>query len=179
MRSAPGRWPKRERSRSWPRGALTLKIREDGRGINAVDLVAAGDNGDGHRKVLGVTVTTSETKEAWNVFFADLVARGLTGFRPVTSDAHRGLVEATAANLGVPPSKASCCATRSTSGPSSSCAGWCTRSSRRTPRTAFAQACRNGRARRDGSVEFGTRSCNPWSREARSVSVAAEWYRAR
>jgi transposase-like protein len=48
---------------------------------------------------LGVTVTTSETEEAWNVFFADLVARGLHGVKLVTSDAHRGLVEAIAANL--------------------------------------------------------------------------------
>jgi len=36
---------------------------------------------------------------AWNVFFADLVARGLTGVKLVTSDAHAGLVEAIAANL--------------------------------------------------------------------------------
>ena len=79
--------------------ALTMKVREDGRVINAVVLVATGVNADGHREVLGCKVTTSETKEAWNVFFADLVARGLTGVRLVTSDAHRGLVEATAANL--------------------------------------------------------------------------------
>jgi transposase-like protein len=79
--------------------ALTMKVREDGRVINAVVLVATGVNGDGHREVLGVKVTTSETKEAWNVFFADLVARGLSGVRLITSDAHAGLVEATAANL--------------------------------------------------------------------------------
>ncbi|GEA82704.1 transposase-like protein [Cellulomonas uda] len=79
--------------------ALTMKVREAGRVINAVVLVATGVNGDGHREVLGCTVTTAETKEAWNVFFADLVARGLAGVRLVTSDAHRGLVEAIAANL--------------------------------------------------------------------------------
>ena len=79
--------------------ALTMKVREDGRVINAVVLVATGVNVDGHREVLGCKVTTAETKEAWNVFFADLVARGLAGVRLVTSDAHRGLVEATAANL--------------------------------------------------------------------------------
>ncbi len=79
--------------------ALTMKVREAGRVINAVVLVATGVNGDGHREVLGCTVTTSETREAWNVFFADLVARGLTGVRLITSDAHRGLVEASAANL--------------------------------------------------------------------------------
>jgi len=79
--------------------ALTMKVREGGRVVNAVVLVATGVNGDGHREVLGVKVATSETKEAWNAFFADLVARGLTGVRLVTSDAHAGLVEAIAANL--------------------------------------------------------------------------------
>jgi putative transposase len=79
--------------------ALTMKVREDGRVVNAVVLVATGVNADGHREVLGVKVATSETGPAWNTFFADLVARGLHGVRLVTSDAHRGLVEATAANL--------------------------------------------------------------------------------
>lgn len=79
--------------------ALTMKVREGGRVINAAVLVATGVNGDGHREVLGVKVATAETKEAWNVFFADLVARGLTGVKLVTSDAHAGLVEAIAANL--------------------------------------------------------------------------------
>jgi transposase-like protein len=71
--------------------ALTMKVRENGRVVNAVVLVATGVNGDGHREVLGVKVATSETKEAWNVFFADLVARGLSGVALVTSDAHPGL----------------------------------------------------------------------------------------
>ena len=79
--------------------ALTMKVREAGRVINAVVLIATGVNADGHREVLGCKVTTAETKEAWNVFFADLVARGLAGVRLVTSDAHAGLVEAIAANL--------------------------------------------------------------------------------
>ena len=79
--------------------ALTMKVREGGRVINAVVLVATGVNADGRRGVLGVRVATSETGAAWNSFFADLVARGLTGVRLVTSDAHHGLVEAIAANL--------------------------------------------------------------------------------
>jgi transposase-like protein len=79
--------------------ALTMKVREQGRVVNAVVLVATGVNADGHREVLGVQVATSETLQAWNMFFADLVARGLTGVRLVTSDAHAGLVEAIAANL--------------------------------------------------------------------------------
>jgi putative transposase len=79
--------------------ALTMKVREGGRVINAVVLLATGVNADGHREVLGMRVATSETGSAWNEFFADLVARGLTGVRLVTSDAHQGLVEAIAANL--------------------------------------------------------------------------------
>ena len=79
--------------------ALTMKVREGGRVINAVVLVATGVNGDGHREVLGMRVATSETGAAWNEFFADLTARGLGGVRLVTSDAHAGLVDAVAANL--------------------------------------------------------------------------------
>ena len=79
--------------------ALTMKVREGGRVINAVVLVATGVNADGHREVLGVRVATSETGAAWNSFFADLTARGLSGVRLVTCDAHQGLVEAIAANL--------------------------------------------------------------------------------
>ncbi len=79
--------------------ALTMKIRENGRVVNAAVLVATGVNHDGYREVLGVQVPTSETGPAWNTFFADLVARGLTAVMLVTSDAHAGLVEAIAANL--------------------------------------------------------------------------------
>ena len=79
--------------------ALTMKVREGGRVVNAVVLLATGVNGDGHREVLGLRVATAETGAAWNEFFADLVARGLAGVRLVTSDAHPGLVDAIAANL--------------------------------------------------------------------------------
>ena len=79
--------------------ALTMKVREGGRVVSCAVLVATGVNNDGHREVLGVRTSTSETGPAWNEFFADLVTRGLTGVRLVTSDAHLGLVEAIAANL--------------------------------------------------------------------------------
>jgi len=79
--------------------ALTIKVREGGRVVNTVVLVATGVNHDGHREVLGVQVSTSETAMAWNTFFADLVARGLTGVKLITSDAHAGLVEAMRANF--------------------------------------------------------------------------------
>lgn len=79
--------------------ALTMKVREGGRVVNAVVLIATGVNGDGRREVLGMRVATSETGSAWNTFFADLIARGLAGVRLVTSDAHPGLKDAIAANL--------------------------------------------------------------------------------
>src|SRR5690625_1375611 len=79
--------------------ALTMKVREAGRVVNAVVLVATGVNADGHREVLGVQVTTAETGPAWLTFFQDLVARGLSGVKLVTSDAHAGLVAAIGATL--------------------------------------------------------------------------------
>jgi len=79
--------------------ALTMKVREGGRVVNCVVLVATGVNGDGRREVLGLTVATSETGPTWNAFFADLIARGLTGVQLVTSDAHAGLKDAITANL--------------------------------------------------------------------------------
>ncbi|WP_309615770.1 IS256 family transposase, partial [Salinibacterium sp.] len=79
--------------------ALTMKVREGGRVVNTVVLVATGVNGDGRREVLGIQTATSETGPAWNAFFADLTARGLTGVQLVTSDAHAGLKDAIAANL--------------------------------------------------------------------------------
>ncbi len=79
--------------------ALTMKVREGGRVINTVVLVATGVNADGRREVLGLQTATSETGPAWNAFFADLIACGLTGAQLVTSDAHAGLKDAIAANL--------------------------------------------------------------------------------
>ncbi len=78
--------------------ALMMKVREGGRVVNTAVLVTTGVNGDRHREVLGMQAATSETGAAWNMFFADLVARGLTGVRLITSDAHAGLVEAMRAN---------------------------------------------------------------------------------
>ena len=67
--------------------------------VSAVVRTATGVNAVGHREVLGLRVATTESSVAWNGLLADLVARGLTGVRLVTSDAHTGLVEAIAANL--------------------------------------------------------------------------------
>jgi putative transposase len=79
--------------------ALVLKVREGGRVVNVHALVATGVNADGHREILGLQVTSAEDGAGWLAFFRDLTARGLTGVRLVTSDAHRGLVEAIGAAL--------------------------------------------------------------------------------
>ena len=62
-------------------------------------LVATGVNVDGHREILGLQVTTSEDGAGWLGFFRDLAARGLSGVKLVTSDAHAGLVAAIGATL--------------------------------------------------------------------------------
>lgn len=79
--------------------ALVLKVREGGRVVNVHALLAIGVNADGHREILGLQVSSAEDGAGWLAFFRDLTARGLTGVRLVTSDAHRGLVEAIGAAL--------------------------------------------------------------------------------
>ena len=79
--------------------ALVLKVREGGRTVNVHALIATGVNVDGYREVLGVQVATAEDGAGWLAFLRDLTARGLSGVRLVTSDAHRGLVEAIGATL--------------------------------------------------------------------------------
>ena len=76
--------------------ALVLKVREGGRVVDVHALVATGVNADGHREILGLHVTTSEDGAGWLAFFRDLTARGLTGVRLVTFDAHPGLTAAIA-----------------------------------------------------------------------------------
>lgn len=76
-----------------------MKVREGGRVVNAVVMVATGVNADARREVLGTQVATAETGTAGNAFFADLVAQVLGGVPLVTSDAHAGLVDAIGANL--------------------------------------------------------------------------------
>ncbi len=79
--------------------ALVVKVRESGRSRRLHVLVATGVNSEGHREVLGVDVTSEESGAGWLAFFRSLVARGLSGVRLVTSDAHQGLVQAIGATL--------------------------------------------------------------------------------
>jgi putative transposase len=79
--------------------ALVLKVREGGRVVGVHALLATGVNADGHREILGLQVSSSEDGAGWLAFFRDLTARGLSGVKLVTSDAHQGLVAAIGATL--------------------------------------------------------------------------------
>ena len=79
--------------------ALAMKVREGRRVVNIAVMVATGVNGDGHREILGLATSPTEDGVGWLAFFRDLTARGLTGVKLVTSDAHAGLVAAIDATL--------------------------------------------------------------------------------
>ena len=66
--------------------ALVLKVREGGRVVNVHALVATGVNGDRHREILGLQVSSAEDGADWLAFLRDLTARDLTSARLVTSD---------------------------------------------------------------------------------------------
>jgi len=95
------------RTRPWDAGpstfvaadALVLKVREGGRVVNVHALLATGVNADGHREILGLQVTSAKDGAGWLAFFRDLSARGLSGVRLVTSEAHTGFVAAIGATL--------------------------------------------------------------------------------
>ena len=79
--------------------ALVLKVREQGRVVNVHALIATAVNGEGYREILGIDVSTAEDGAGWLTFWRSLTARGLSGVRLVTSDAHAGLVAALGATL--------------------------------------------------------------------------------
>lgn len=76
-------------STPWPRAAAKA-----GAAHNAARVVATAVNSDGHRKIMGLDVFTSEDEAAWRAFLSDLAARGLAGVQLVISDDHRGLTNA-------------------------------------------------------------------------------------
>ena len=79
--------------------AMTQRCREGGRVVNVATVIATGVNSDGHREILGLDVFTSEDGAGWTAFLRGLVARGLSGVKLATSDAHTGLKPAIASEL--------------------------------------------------------------------------------
>ncbi len=75
-------------------------MRQDGQIRDAAILIASGVAPDGHRRVLGVSVSLSEQEVHWRTFLQSLVARGLCGVQLITSDNHAGLKAARQAVFG-------------------------------------------------------------------------------
>lgn len=74
--------------------ATYFKVRENSRVISKAFMIAYAANSEGHREIIGFGVYCNESKETWNAFLKGLKARGLTGIRMITSDAHEGIIDA-------------------------------------------------------------------------------------
>lgn len=69
-------------------------VRHGGTVIDLAVLKAIGVNFEGHREVLGVSVSLSEAEVHWRDFLKQLISRGLSGMELIISDDHAGLKSA-------------------------------------------------------------------------------------
>lgn len=67
------------------------KVRHDGHIRDLAVLKAVGVNEEGHREILGVSVSLSEGEVQWRTFLESLFKRGMNGMLLVVSDDHSGL----------------------------------------------------------------------------------------
>lgn len=74
--------------------AIYVKVRENGRIQSRGLLIAIAVNEEGHREIIGFQLANSESESSWGEFFSSLKDRGLKDVRLVTSDDHKGLVNA-------------------------------------------------------------------------------------
>ena len=70
------------------------KVRYGGRIQDLAVIWAIGVSEDGHRQILGVSVSLSEAEIHWRIFFKSLTERGLHGVKYIVSDDHIGLKSA-------------------------------------------------------------------------------------
>ena len=66
-------------------------MRQGGQVLDAAVLIACGVDDDGHRDILGCSVSLSEAEVHWRAFLSELKDRGLCGVELIVSDAHEGL----------------------------------------------------------------------------------------
>ena len=66
-------------------------VRHEGTVVDVALLIAIGITPEGHRTVLGVSVSDSEAEVHWRAFLSSLKNRGLCGVELIVSDAHEGL----------------------------------------------------------------------------------------
>jgi len=70
------------------------KVRQGGQVLDAAVLIACGVKAEGHRDVLGCSISLSEAEIHWREFLSSLKDRGVHGIELITSDAHEGLAAA-------------------------------------------------------------------------------------
>jgi putative transposase len=76
--------------------AVYEKVRIHRTVVSQACVIAYGVREDGTRELLGVDVVDTESEESWTTFLRGLRERGLVGVKLVTTDAHRGLINAVA-----------------------------------------------------------------------------------
>jgi putative transposase len=74
--------------------AIYVKVRENGRIQSRGLLIAIAVNEEGHREIIGFQLANSESESSWGELFSSLKDRGLKNVDLVTSDDHKGLVNA-------------------------------------------------------------------------------------
>ena len=74
--------------------AMHLKVRRQGAVRATTVMLGVGVGADGQRELLGLHLAYGETEGGWRRFIERLKARGLSGVRVATSDAHEGLKQA-------------------------------------------------------------------------------------
>ena len=74
--------------------AMYIKVREYHKVVSKAVYIAQGVNELNKREIIGFKVSDQESKSAWQAFFKDLRARGLTTPKLIISDAHEGLKNA-------------------------------------------------------------------------------------
>jgi transposase-like protein len=85
------------------------KVRHGGSVLSCAVLVATGIDPNGHRTILGTSVSLSEAEPHWRQFLRNLQDRGLCGVRYIVSDDHDGLKAALEAQMpSVPWQRCQC-----------------------------------------------------------------------
>jgi transposase-like protein len=79
--------------------AVYEKVRIGRTVVSQACVIAYGVREDGTRELLGLDVVDTESEESWTTFLRGLRERGLAGVKLVTTDAHRGLINAVATVL--------------------------------------------------------------------------------
>ncbi|NBC84662.1 MAG: IS256 family transposase [Bacteroidetes bacterium] len=74
--------------------AMQVKVRRQGAMRATTVMLGVGIGADGQRELLGLHLAYGETEGGWHRFIERLKARGLSGVRVATSDAHEGLRQA-------------------------------------------------------------------------------------